>query len=95
MPTFLTRRAISIGEAMLELAPVGDGLCRQGYAGDNFNTIWHMALLLGFGVASGFVTRVGRDSLRPPPRAASPATRPRSRLRSTARASSISPASRL
>lgn len=56
-------KVIAIGEAMLELVPVGDGLYRRGYAGDTFNTIWHIAQLLGPDVRAGFVTRVGSDSL--------------------------------
>jgi 2-dehydro-3-deoxygluconokinase len=54
---------VSIGEAMLEVAPVGGGMYRRGYAGDTFNTIWHMAQLLGDRVTAGFVTRVGQDKL--------------------------------
>ena len=46
MLTFSTRNVVAIGEAMLELAPVGEGLYRLGYAGDTFNTAWHMAQLL-------------------------------------------------
>lgn len=57
------RRVVSIGEAMLELAPVGNGLYRRGYAGDTFNTVWHMAQLLGDNAEAGFVTRIGRDRL--------------------------------
>jgi 2-dehydro-3-deoxygluconokinase len=48
---------------MLEMAPVGDDLYRRGYAGDTFNTVWHMAQLLGGNATAGFVTRVGRDRL--------------------------------
>ena len=45
------------------MAPVGKGPYRRGYAGDTFNTIWHMAQLLGDAARSGFVTCVGRDGL--------------------------------
>ena len=48
---------------MLELAPVGDGLYRRSYAGDTFNTVWHMAQLLGSASSAGFVTRVGEDRI--------------------------------
>ncbi len=54
---------MAVGEAMLELAPVGDGIYRRGYAGDTFNTAWHMAQLLGPAAAVGFVTRIGSDAL--------------------------------
>lgn len=53
----------AIGEAMVEFAPVGDGLYRRGFAGDAFNTIWHMAQLLGESATCGFTTRVGNDAL--------------------------------
>lgn len=56
-------RILAIGEAMLEMAPVGSELHRLGYAGDTFNTVWHIAQLLGDRGTAGFVTRVGTDSL--------------------------------
>jgi 2-dehydro-3-deoxygluconokinase len=59
----LHKRVVAIGEAMLEMAPVGDGLYRRGFAGDTFNTAWHMAQLLGSRTEVGFVTRVGCDPL--------------------------------
>lgn len=46
---------------MLEMAPSGDRTYRQGYAGDTFNTIWHLAQLLDGRSSAGFVTRVGTD----------------------------------
>ncbi len=63
MLTFPAGRIVAIGEAMVEMAPVGEGLYRRGYAGDTFNTVWHMAQLLGDATRSGFFTRVGRDGL--------------------------------
>jgi 2-dehydro-3-deoxygluconokinase len=57
------KRVRSIGEAMVELAPVGDGLYRRGYAGDTFNTAWHMAQWLGPAAEVGLVTRLGTDPL--------------------------------
>jgi 2-dehydro-3-deoxygluconokinase len=56
-------RVRAIGEAMVELAPVGDGLYRKGFAGDTFNTAWHMARWLGDRAEVGMVTRLGDDSL--------------------------------
>ncbi len=35
-------RAVCIGECMVELAPAGAGLLRQGFAGDTFNTAWYL-----------------------------------------------------
>jgi 2-dehydro-3-deoxygluconokinase len=56
-------KIVAIGEAMIELAPVGDGLFKQGFAGDTFNTVWHIAQLLGNSVDTSFVTRVGNDKV--------------------------------
>ncbi|WP_198598338.1 hypothetical protein [Mangrovicella endophytica] len=56
-------RGVAAGEAMLEMAPVGNGLYRGGFAGDTFNTAWHMAQLLGSRVGVGLVTGTGRDTL--------------------------------
>ena len=54
MLTFPQRSVLAIGEAMIEMAPVGDGLYRRAYAGDTFNTVWHMAQLLDGAASSGF-----------------------------------------
>lgn len=51
----------AIGEAMVEMAPVGNGLYRRGFAGDTFNTVWHMARWLGNRAEVGMITRVGQD----------------------------------
>ena len=53
----------AIGEAMVEMAPVGGGLYRRGFAGDTFNTAWHMAQWLGDRAEVGMITRVGQDAL--------------------------------
>lgn len=53
----------AIGEAMVEMAPVGEGLYRRGFAGDTFNTAWHMAQWLGPGAGVGMVTRLGQDRI--------------------------------
>jgi 2-dehydro-3-deoxygluconokinase len=54
---------VGIGEAMLEMAPVGDGLYALGFAGDTLNTVWYLKRLLGRRDRVGYVTRVGEDSL--------------------------------
>ncbi|MCA3506971.1 MAG: sugar kinase [Rhodobacter sp.] len=54
---------IAVGEAMVELAPVGKGHYQRGFAGDTFNTAWHMAQLLKGRAKVGFVTRVGTDGI--------------------------------
>lgn len=48
---------------MVELAPVENGLYRRGFAGDTFNTAWHMAQALGTSAKVGFATRVGQDRI--------------------------------
>ncbi|WP_294119540.1 sugar kinase [Shimia sp.] len=63
MLEFQSKNALSIGEAMIEMAPVGGGLYQQGFAGDTFNTVWHMAQLLDGQSKVGFLTKVGQDSL--------------------------------
>jgi 2-dehydro-3-deoxygluconokinase len=57
------RSVRAIGEAMVEMAPLGNGLYRRGFAGDTYNTVWHMARLLEGRANVGMVTRVGQDSL--------------------------------
>ena len=59
----MTPKICAIGEPMIELAPVEGGLYRQGFAGDTFNTAWHMAQWLGPRARVGMVTRLGRDGL--------------------------------
>lgn len=63
MLQFNNRSTVSIGEAMVELAPAGDGLYRRGFAGDTFNTAWHMKQLLGKRADVGFFTKIGKDKL--------------------------------
>lgn len=58
-----SRSVRAIGEAMVEMAPVGDGLYRRGFAGDTFNTAWHMAQWLGARAEVGMITRLGEDRL--------------------------------
>ncbi len=63
MLTFPNRTVVAIGEAMVEMAPVGDGNYAKAFAGDTFNTVWHMAQMLGPRATVGYVTRVGHDKL--------------------------------
>ncbi|MGL4321615.1 MAG: sugar kinase, partial [Paracoccaceae bacterium] len=63
MLDFKNLSTVSIGEAMVELAPLGDGQYRRGFAGDTFNTAWHMAQALQGRATVGFATRVGRDRI--------------------------------
>jgi 2-dehydro-3-deoxygluconokinase len=56
-------RIASIGECMLELAPQGEGLYRQGFAGDSYNTAYYLQRLLAGGASVSYVTALGDDRL--------------------------------
>ncbi len=51
----------AIGEAMIEFAPLPDGTYKRGFAGDTFNTVWHMAQVMDADI--GMVTQVGSDAV--------------------------------
>ena len=61
MLDFNSLNTVSVGEAMVELAPVGEGHYKRGFAGDTFNTAWHMAQAFHGRASVGFATRVGMD----------------------------------
>lgn len=63
MLDFKSLNTVAVGEAMVELAPVGDRQYRRGFAGDTFNTAWHMAQALQGCAKVGFATRVGQDRI--------------------------------
>ena len=63
MLSFKSGEIVAVGEAMIEMAVTHEGHYRRGFAGDTFNTIWHMAQVLGSQFDLGFVTKVGVDSL--------------------------------
>ncbi|WP_254429255.1 MULTISPECIES: sugar kinase [unclassified Ruegeria] len=63
MLSFTSNKAVAIGEAMIEMADLGDGSYKRGFAGDTFNTAWHMAQILGEKASIGFVTKVGTDKV--------------------------------
>lgn len=52
-----------IGECMVELAPAGDGLYRQGFAGDSYNTAYYLRQLLGSRAHVSYITALGDDRL--------------------------------
>ena len=53
-----------MGECMVELAPTGDGLYRQGFAGDTLNTAWYVRGLTSAGPHKvRYVSAVGTDAL--------------------------------
>ena len=59
MLSFKPGEIVAVGEAMIEMALNHEGLYRRGFAGDTFNTIWHMAQVLGNKFKLSFVTKVG------------------------------------
>ncbi len=63
MLSFSSKKVIAIGEAMIEMADLGDGTYKRGFAGDTFNTAWHLAQLLGNDATVGFATKVGVDAV--------------------------------
>jgi 2-dehydro-3-deoxygluconokinase len=52
-----------LGECMVELAPASDGLYRQGFAGDTYNTAYYLKQLLGDQSQVSFVTALGDDKI--------------------------------
>lgn len=56
-------RLVCIGECMVELAPTSDGLFRQGFAGDSFNTAWALRLICPTDWQIGYATALGDDPL--------------------------------
>lgn len=54
-------QAVCIGEAMVELSPVGGGLYAKGYAGDAYNTAVYLRRALGDDGEVAFLTAIGDD----------------------------------
>jgi 2-dehydro-3-deoxygluconokinase len=62
-PTDKSQRIVSVGEAMIEFAPLPDRLFKRGFAGDTFNTSWYLRRLLPDAFQVAYATRVGTDSI--------------------------------
>lgn len=56
-------RFLGIGECMIELSGAGDGLLRQSFAGDVFNTLWYARATAEATWAVSFHTAVGTDPM--------------------------------
>lgn len=56
-------RFLSIGECMVEMAQAGDGLWRQGFAGDSFNTAWYARACLPANMSVAYFSAVGDDAM--------------------------------
>lgn len=63
MIKFTTTKTVAVGEAMIEMADIGDGNYRKSFAGDTFNTAWHMSQIPDVGLPVGYVTMVGTDTI--------------------------------
>jgi 2-dehydro-3-deoxygluconokinase len=59
----MSDRFVSIGECMVEMAPVGDGHYAMGFAGDTLNTAWYARRALPAGWSVDYVTAVGIDAV--------------------------------
>jgi 2-dehydro-3-deoxygluconokinase len=59
----MSRRVVALGECMVELAPVGGGLYRRGFAGDTYNFAWYLRRLLPGDWRVGYCTWLGTDAV--------------------------------
>lgn len=59
----MTKRFLSIGECMVEMAPAADGNFRMGFAGDTLNTAWYARRELGKDWDVAYFTAVGEDAI--------------------------------
>ncbi len=59
----MTKHLIAIGECMVEMAAVGGGVFRQGFAGDTFNMAWHARRALPPDWTVGYLTAIGDDAV--------------------------------
>lgn len=59
----MTKRFVSIGECMVEMAATGEGTFRQGFAGDTFNTAFYARRALGPDWIVSYFTAVGDDNV--------------------------------
>lgn len=57
----MSRTAVSIGEAMIEMSGGEDRTYRQGFAGDTLNTAYYLNALLGADWTVRYATAVGDD----------------------------------
>ncbi|MEQ8481449.1 MAG: sugar kinase [Hoeflea sp.] len=59
----MTKRFLSIGECMVEMAPAADGNFGMGFAGDTLNTAWYVRRELGEDWDVAYFTAVGNDAI--------------------------------
>nr|WP_321456047.1 sugar kinase [uncultured Cohaesibacter sp.] len=56
-------RIACIGECMIELAPAGEGLFKQGFAGDTFNTAAYLSRQFSPEIEVSYITGLGVDPM--------------------------------
>ena len=59
----MSRRFLSIGECMVEMASTGGDTFRQGFAGDSFNTAWYARRALPSDWQVDYYTTLGDDAV--------------------------------
>lgn len=57
----MSKRVVSIGEAMIEMSGGADGGYRMGFAGDTLNTAYYLRAKLGAEWSVDYVTAIGDD----------------------------------
>ncbi|MDA7426178.1 sugar kinase [Thalassococcus lentus] len=55
-------RLLCIGECMIEMAQIGAGTYKRGFAGDTFNTAWYARQLLPKDWNVGYLSAIGDDA---------------------------------
>jgi 2-dehydro-3-deoxygluconokinase len=55
-------RVLSIGEVMLEMSDIGDGLYKKSFAGDTFNVAHYLSVVSGGQFKADYLTAVGTDA---------------------------------
>nr|WP_321446097.1 sugar kinase [uncultured Cohaesibacter sp.] len=56
-------KAVCIGECMVEMSPAGNGLFRQAFAGDSYNTATYLARQFAPDVTVSYLTALGTNGL--------------------------------
>jgi 2-dehydro-3-deoxygluconokinase len=56
-------RILSVGEAMVEMAPDGAGKFSMNFAGDTLNTAWYLRRLMPGSATVSYLTAVGSDEI--------------------------------
>ena len=63
MLTFQANKMLAVGEAMIEMSLVDKDTYRRSFAGDTYNTAWHISQVPNLSIPVGFVSRVGSDAI--------------------------------